>query len=185
MLQRADRPACPRDPPCAATLASVEELRRFAMEHRGDAAKGEKLFFDPKGAGCAQCHSAGGRGTSTIGPDLTGLASKYDRAEVIRSVLEPSSRIATGFQPVVVATRDGKVASGVVRAEDDQMIELAGLDAKMMRIPKKDIETRRVGDVSVMPAKLVESLSPADFADLIGYLLSLKQQANSTRPSGQ
>ncbi len=155
-------------------LASAEALRRFALEHRGDPARGEKIFFDPQGAGCLQCHSAGGRGKSTIGPDLTGLASKYDQAEVIRSVLEPSNRIATGFQPVVVATRDGKVESGVVRAEDEQMIELADSDARIKRIPKKDIEARRVGDVSVMPAKLVESLSPADFADLISYLLSLK-----------
>jgi putative heme-binding domain-containing protein len=166
-------------------LAATEVLRRFAMEHRGESARGEELFFGPRGAGCAQCHSAGGRGTSTIGPDLTGLASKYDRAEVIRSVLEPSNRIATGFQPVVLATRDGKVETGVIRAENEQMIEIAGSDAKIMRIPKKDIETRRIGDVSVMPTGLVETLSPTDFADLVSYLLSLRQVASSTRPAAR
>ncbi len=44
---------------------------------------------------------------------------------------------------------------------------------------------RRVGDVSVMPAKLVESLSPADFADLISYLLSLKQAATAGQPTAR
>ena len=86
-----------------------------------------------------------GRGGSTIGPDLTGLAAKYDRAEVIRSILEPSHRIATGYQPVIVATRDGKVATGVVRSETDTTLELADSEAKITKIPKSDIEVRRVG----------------------------------------
>ena len=116
-----------------------------------------------------------GRGTATIGPDLTGLALKYDRAEVIRSVLEPSNRIAPGYQPVVVATRDGKVATGVVRSETDEALELADSEARITRIPKSDIDVRRAGDVSIMPARSVETLSPAEFADLISYLMSLKQ----------
>ena len=108
---------------------------------------------------------------------MTGLAAKYDRAEVIRSVLEPSNRIATGYQPVIVATRDGKVETGVVRSETDTAIELADRDARITRIPKVDIEVRRVGNVSVMPVKLVEVLSPPDFADLISFLMSLKKPA--------
>ena len=122
----------------------------------------------------------GGRGTSTIGPDLTGLASKYDRAELIRSVLEPSSRIAIGYQPVIVATSEGKVHSGVVRAETEAELELADSDAKITRIPKSKIEERRVGEVSIMPARLVETLSPVDFADLISFLASLKQSSTLT-----
>jgi putative heme-binding domain-containing protein len=162
----------------AAAHSSLDELRRFAMERSGDPARGEVLFFDPKGVGCVQCHSVRGRGTSTIGPDLTGLASKYDRAELIRSVLEPSSRIAIGYQPVIVATSEGKVHSGVVRAESEAALELADSDAKIIRIPKSKIEERRVGEVSIMPARLVETLSPADFADLISFLSSLKQGSN-------
>jgi putative heme-binding domain-containing protein len=145
------------------------------LEHAGDPKRGEAIFFDPKGVGCAQCHMIAGRGVAAIGPDLTGLAGKYDRAEVIRSVLDPSNRIATGYQPVIVATRDGKVETGVVRAESDSTLELADSEARITRIPKSDIEVRRVGNVSVMPAKLVETLSPPDFADLISFLMSLKQ----------
>jgi putative heme-binding domain-containing protein len=152
---------------------SAVDLRRFALDHPGDPAKGTAIFFDPRGVGCDRCHKAAGRGTATIGPDLTGLATKYDRAEVIRSVLEPSSRIATGYQPVIVATHDGRVASGVVHAETDEVLELADSDARITRVPKKDIELRRVGDVSVMPTKPVEALSPNEFADLIAFLMSL------------
>ena len=124
---------------------TTEDLRRFAMQHDGDPRRGEERFFDPGGIGCGRCHSAGGRGTATVGPDLTGLALKYDRAELIRSVLEPSSRIAVGYQPVIVATHDGRVLTGVVRAETDDAIELADAEAKTTRIPKRDIEVRRTG----------------------------------------
>jgi putative heme-binding domain-containing protein len=154
---------------------TVEELRRFALHHEGDPQRGEEIFFDPKGIGCARCHSAGGRGTAAVGPDLTGLASTYDRAELIRSVLEPSQRIATGYQPVSVATRDGKVITGVVCAETDDLLQVADSEAKITQIPKRDITVRRVSEVSVMPPQSVESLSPVEFSDLISYLSSLRK----------
>ena len=155
--------------------AAVAELSRFALEYPGDPKRGEAIFFDSNGLGCARCHTIAGRGTAAIGPDLTGLAAKYDRAEVIRSVLDPSNRIAIGYQPVIVSTRDGRVETGVVRAESESSLDLADGDARITRIPKSDIELRRVGNISVMPAKLVETLTPADFADLISFLMSLRQ----------
>src|SRR5262249_33480101 len=134
----------------------LDAMRRFAMSHEGDPRQGKAIFFDPRGAGCARCHSAGGQGTATIGPDLTGLALNYDRAELIRPVLEPSSRIATGYQPVIVATRDGQVVTGVVHAETEDRLELADTEAHITPILKRDIQVRRVGEVSIMPAHPVE-----------------------------
>ncbi len=161
-------------------VAKVDDLRRVALQHNGDPRRGGDIFFDPKGVGCVRCHSAGGRGTSTIGPDLTGLALKYDRAELIRSVLEPSNRIATGYQPAIVATHDGKVLTGVVRAETGDWLELADSEAKVTRIARPDIADRRVSAVSIMPALMVESLSPAEFSDLISFLASLKTPSASS-----
>ena len=161
-------------------LARAEALRAFATQHKGDPSRGEALFFNPRRLDCARCHAANGRGTAAIGPDLTGIARKYDRDELIRSVLEPSRRIAVGYQPVVVSTRDGRVISGIVRAETDDLLELADAGAKTTRIPKRDIELRRTGGPSIMPAHAAESLSPAEFADLISFLSSLKQPP--TRP---
>lgn len=161
---------------------SLDALRDFAQSHEGDVRKGEELFFDPRGIGCVKCHAAGGRGTANIGPDLTGLALKYDKAEIIRSVLEPSNRLATGYQPVIVALNDGKVLTGLVRAETDATLELVDADARVVSLPKDAIEERRVGDVSIMPAGLIETLTPIDLADLIAYLRSLK--APAVPPSG-
>ena len=159
---------------------SLEELRGFAASHDGDASRGRALFFDPRGIGCVKCHAAGGQGTAKVGPDLTGLALKYDRAEIIRSVLEPSNRIATGYQPVLVAKADGSVLTGLLRSETDSQLELIDANAKVARVNKAEIEDRRVGDVSLMPVGLVDTLAKQEFADLIAYLMSLKA---ATKPA--
>jgi len=107
---------------------------------------------------------------------------KYDKAELIRSVLDPSNRIATGYQPLIVATLDGKVHSGLVKSDTDEAIELIDAETKLIRILKSEIDERRVGNVSVMPTRLVEGLSPAEFSDLIAYLASLRKV--EPRPGG-
>ncbi|MHB1558148.1 MAG: c-type cytochrome, partial [Isosphaeraceae bacterium] len=159
--------------PGAKVRRTPDDLRRFAMTHEGDPRRGERIFFDPRG-GCASCHSAGGRGTAAVGPDLTGVGRKYDRSELIRSVLEPSRRIADGYGSVTLATHDGRVLTGVVRAENEAEITLVDGQARATRVPKREVATRRAGAPSIMPSHAAEVLSPTEFADLIGYLSSLK-----------
>ena len=110
-----------------------------------------------------------------IGPDLTGLASKYDRAELIRSVLEPSSRIALGYQPSSSRQRGGKVISGVVRRETDRDHRAGGFRTVFSCGSRKsEIDQRTITDVSIMPTGLTEALKLEEFADLIAYLSTLR-----------
>ena len=164
-----------------AGATTLEDLRIYALSHDGDPSRGEAIFFDPRGIGCVKCHAAGGRGTANVGPDLTGLALKYDKAEIVRSVLEPSARLATGYQPVLVARVDGTVVAGLLKGETDAHLDLIDADARITRIDKKDVDERRVGDVSLMPVGLVDTLKVEEFADLIAYLTGLKA-AGGARP---
>jgi putative heme-binding domain-containing protein len=157
---------------------SIEERRTYALGHEGDARRGESLFFEPGGIGCGKCHSVGRRGLALVGPNLSGIAHSYDRSELIRSVLEPSARIAAGYQPTVIARDDGSVITGVVRAETEAALELTDAGGTLFRIPKSEIEARRLGNVSLMPTGLADSLTPAEFADLIAYLMSLRSGDN-------
>jgi putative heme-binding domain-containing protein len=156
--------------------SALEDLRAFALKNDGSAERGARLFLDSRGVGCVKCHAVGGKG-GNVGPDLDGLAAKYDRAEIIASVLEPSQRIATGYQPVLVATTRGKVLTGLVREETADHLDLVDADGKVVRVKKADIDERRVSDVSIMPVGLVDTLRPEEFADLVSYLLSLRQPA--------
>jgi HEAT repeat protein len=78
----------------------VETLRQFALSHLADPRKGEELFFENRDIACGRCHAAAGRGVGTPGPDLSGLASRSDKVQLIRSLLEPSPRLAAAHQPV-------------------------------------------------------------------------------------
>ena len=120
--------------------AGLEGLRAFAFSHSGDPRNGEAIFFDANGVGCVKCHAVGGKGTANIGPDLTGLAARYDKAEVVRSVLEPSDRIAIGYQPVVVAKADGTVLAGLLRDETDAHLDL--VDAEGSAVPGRQVRDR-------------------------------------------
>jgi hypothetical protein len=63
--------------------------------------------------------------------------------------------------------------SWIVNAERPESVEIQDADAKLVRIPKADIEDRKRSEVPIMPSGLAQGLSPGDFADLIGCLETL------------
>ena len=174
LSSRSDESSTPKSP-----STSRDELRDYAITHPGDAKRGEAFFFGANGVGCVKCHSAAGRGTARIGPDLSGLALKFDKAEIIRSVLEPSNRIASGFLCVVVAKADGAVLSGLLRGESNTYLDLIGTDLLPVRVAKSDIDVRRVSETSLMPAGLVDSMTKHEFTDLISYLMTLTEPSTT------
>jgi putative heme-binding domain-containing protein len=150
-----------------------KEYRAFAMEHRGDPGHGKALVLAPGGVGCIKCHLIEGQG-GTVGPELTSIGAKYPRPELIESVLYPSEKLAQGYEPVIVATLDGRVITGIVKEDTAEALELEDAEARRIRIARDEIDERRDAKVSVMPDNLVEGLSRQDFADLIAYLESLR-----------
>jgi putative heme-binding domain-containing protein len=150
-----------------------DRFKLTAMKGQGKAEKGKALFFDTKGLACAKCHVIAGQG-GAIGPELSGIAAKYPREELIQSILYPSARIFSGYETVVVATADGRVLSGLVKSDNADGIEIQDAEGKKTRIARADIEDRKTSDLSLMPNGIVEGISPQDFADLIAYLETLK-----------
>jgi hypothetical protein len=118
----------------------------------------------------------GGQG-GAVGPELSGLAAKYNKDEIATSILYPSAKIASGYESLIVATKDGRVVTGVLKADTTSGLELEDADAKRVRVELDDIEERRAGDVSIMPNGLAEGLQPKDFADLLAYLDTLREAA--------
>lgn len=139
----------------------------------GDAARGEHLFFDPAGPGCATCHKVGERG-GAIGPELTHVGGVRGGAELVESILEPSARIAAGYEITELRTRDGATILGRVIAEDDTSLTVAsGADARQT-MPKADIVARTPRAESLMPAGFASRLTVSDLSDLLTYLSSLR-----------
>lgn len=158
-------------------------FRAFAMEGAGKAEHGRSLFQDLKGLACIRCHAVGKEG-GAVGPELSSIGAKYPRHELIQSVLFPSAQIASGYEPVVVATGDGRVLTGIIKSETPEALEIEDADAKRVRIPRDQIDDRKRSDVSLMPTGLAEGLSKQDFADLIAYLETLKETPATPNDAG-
>jgi putative membrane-bound dehydrogenase-like protein len=161
-----------------------EKQRLFALAVRpdgsyvrpGDAAKGEKLFFDPAGAMggiCATCHAVKGKG-GQIGPDLSAIAANYKRADLLTSLQEPSKTIALGFEQVIVETNGGETVVGALRQETGDELKLVGADGQTRAVKKADVKSKKTLEISLMPPGLTLGLKPDEFTDLLAYLETLR-----------
>ena len=159
----------------ASAAFDPEGYRQFALKTQGSADKGKALFADAKGLACVKCHAVKGQG-GAVGPDLSDLGVKYPKDEIIQSVLYPSAKIFSGYEPVTVALNDGRVLTGIIKAETPEAIEIVDAEAKTIKVSKADIDEKKVSNVSLMPNGLAEGLSKADFADLVAYLETLRDK---------
>jgi putative heme-binding domain-containing protein len=162
---------------------SSEDYARHARSVAGDPARGQVLFADLKRLACARCHRVRGQG-GEIGPDLSDIGGKYDRDQLIESVLAPSRQIVEGYRPTVLATSDGRVLTGIVREETAGKLLLVDSDGKSQVVPKEDVVERRTIDTSLMPDGVALGLSLNEFSDLIAYLASLQSAGQGTPGSG-
>ena len=154
---------------------NLTAFRDFVKDNAGNAEKGAELFFAKDGVGCVKCHSVGDRGEAKVGPNLLGVGAKYAREELIRSVLEPSNRIVSGYELTIVVTTAGKVVQGILKSESDAGVELTQNDGTVILIPKPEIDEQQRSALSAMPNGLEKGMTLADFADIVAYLESQKQ----------
>jgi putative heme-binding domain-containing protein len=145
----------------------------------GDPARGQTLFFGDQ-ARCSQCHVFRGQG-GKVGPDLTDIGGK-GRAEIYRSIAAPSATIEPVYTSYTVATKDGQVVVGVVRAEGNDAVKVTDTNARATVIPRKQIEQIRPSATSVMPVGLTGALGIDTVRDLIAYLTSRQQPQPQAKP---
>lgn len=152
---------------------TVADYRRFATSHAGDARRGRALFRDPGAVLCSKCHVVDGFGRQA-GPDLSDVGAKYDRAELITSVLEPSRRVLEGYEQRGFETEDGDVIYGLLEKEEPTRLTIVDDRGKVHVIRSARLASRWKLKTSAMPRGLHEGLTPAQFADLVAYLESLR-----------
>jgi putative heme-binding domain-containing protein len=140
---------------------------------KGDAGRGKELFFKSTVLQCANCHRVNGTG-NTLGPDLSQIAKKYTRAQILESILEPSKSIDPKYVAYLVETIDGRVQSGLLVEKTDKEVVLKIVGDKEVRIPANKVQTVVPQKNSLMPELLLRDLTAEQAADLIEFLASLK-----------
>ncbi len=152
---------------------TTDAYAKFAARNPGSASAGKKLFEDT--ATCAACHRVNGAG-GQIGPDLSTVATKYDRAFLIDSVLYPSKQILDGYHNTVITMKNGESFSGFIRSQTETETLLVDVAGEKHPLKRDQIAKNIESATSLMPEGLHTTLSLAEFSDLIAYLESLKEK---------
>jgi putative heme-binding domain-containing protein len=159
-----------RKPPPA--KEKPDNLRQAAMNNGGKADRGKGIFASDR-ARCDACHKVNGQG-GELGPDLSQIGGKFDRTHLIESILDPSAEILQGYQTWVIRTTAERTLTGIIKSESATTVVVMDAEGKLLSIPVEDIESRLLSKTSLMPTGLGESLTAAEFTDLIAYLESLR-----------
>jgi putative membrane-bound dehydrogenase-like protein len=151
-----------------------ERLTQAVLTRAGNPDRGRKVLFNTEKSLCLKCHRIGDQG-ERIGPELTGIGSRFSRIYILESILEPSRTIAPSFGTIVVALKNGKVLTGVKVSETQTTLTLADNQGQKHTIARTDIEEQTPSPLSTMPEGLEKRLTEEELVDLIASLMSQKE----------
>lgn len=140
---------------------------------RGDANRGEQLFWSTSGANCGRCHMIGGRG-GRLGPNLSRIGASRSVAALEREIRRPGEVIPVGFETVTVTTRDGRRVRGVRKNEDTFSVQVMTPAEDVLSFAKPEATVDAEPQRSLMPAYGPERLTDTDVADIVRYMRSLR-----------
>ncbi len=113
-----------------------------------------------------------------IGPELSLIGKKYERAALLETILQPSKAISHGYEAYLVETAQGQTYLGFLVEDNNKQVVLRDQKGQLIRVPKSDVETLQKQTVSLMPELVLKDVTAQDAADLLAYLTSLTKQVH-------
>lgn len=151
---------------------SPEEIVEFQMkqEQAGSPEAGRPLYEKV----CAGCHRFGEAIGKDVGPDLTTIASRFKKRDVLESILWPSKVISDQYKSEMFEMKDGNILSGVIVRENAATVFLRTAESaeRPVPVPKAQIANRGESTVSLMPAGLLDGYSQTEISNLLGFVLA-------------
>ncbi|MGV3606626.1 MAG: c-type cytochrome [Planctomycetaceae bacterium] len=143
-------------------LPEVSKGRNFA--------RGKDIFYQ---AQCSACHRYGDLG-GAIGPDLTAVATRFKRQDILEAVTEPSKVLSEQYMNTIIETTEGQVVVGRILEETPEKVVIRPnpLEMNTVTVKKSDIENRSLSKVSPMPNGLFNTFSKEEILDLLAYMES-------------
>ena len=133
---------------------SYEELLTYLTStevSRGKVDAGAAIFAK---ANCINCHRYGDRGEG-IGPDLTTVSRRFQKKEILESILFPSQVISDQYASKTVITTDGRSINGLVAPQPDGSIIVLQSNGQKAAIAKSEIDQLLPSKISAMPEGLL------------------------------
>lgn len=143
----------------------VTRYREAQTNHVGDPENG-KLIFER--ATCAICHQVGGKGVA-VGPALDDVKIKPAEA-LLSDILDPNRAIEERWLAVTVKSKDGRILSGLIYAEDSESVTLRLPGGIEETITRSEISEMSSSGHSLMPEGLEAAITTEEMADLLAFL---------------
>lgn len=146
-----------------------KEIERYRKIYRaggsqpGDASRGRAVFARV----CQQCHTlfeVGGK----VGPDLTG-SNRSDLDYILQNMVDPNAVIPNDYRASTLETKDDRVITGIVKTQDETSVTILTAN-ESVTVPRKEVQSLKLNELSMMPEGLLEALSEQEVRDLIYYL---------------
>ncbi|OWK43782.1 PVC-type heme-binding CxxCH protein [Fimbriiglobus ruber] len=154
----------------------------LGREGPGDAARGKAVFTK----NCATCHTLFGEG-GKVGPDLT-TADRKNRGYMLTQIIDPSGYIRPEFVTYKVDTVDGRALTGIVAETASGAVTLLNVvDNKPVKtvVAQTDIDKMAASPVSLMPEKLLDTMTDAEIRDLFAFLTADVTKTSAPQPAAK
>jgi len=161
----------PQGPPRAWNLQQLHQVLDEQLSMPRDFAHGQIMY---SAALCDACHRIALDG-GNIGPDLTAIASRFSRNEILSAIDSPSDEISDQYEATVLTMDDGtKVVGRILGQENGQiLINQNPYDpSQEIKVDTSRVLHQEASPVSTMPARLFDRLNEQEVADLMAFLLS-------------
>ena len=134
-----------------------------------NAAEGGGVFRDT----CAQCHRYGTVGKD-YAPDLTRIAERMQRRDVLRSIFFPHEKVDPKYATTVLALKDGTTVRGLVVSETAQNLVLkTAAEPEPVTVAKNQIAKRGSEARSIMPDDIADKVTDNGVRDVTAYIMQM------------
>jgi len=147
------------------SLAFIEQFLNGEQGRQGSQDRGQQVYAKAR---CNACHKMNGLGGG-YGPDLTSVNKRFTRIETLESILFPSHVISDQYATKKVLTNDGEVYTGIL-VKTSKGLAVRVNENKEFMIAEDQVQEVQSSKTSVMPAGLLDNLTPSEIRDLLVYL---------------
>jgi putative heme-binding domain-containing protein len=161
--------AAPKGPGRAYSVEDVLAVASGKLRGR-DFDNGRAMY---NSTGCAACHRFDGSGGG-VGPDLSGVASRYTLRDLMENIIEPSKVISDQYGSEEVLLKDGSTLVGRTYVDGSKIVVTADPrnPDESTTVALGDVKARKPYPVSLMPAGMINGLNQDELLNLVAYLQS-------------
>ncbi len=137
-----------------------------------DFARGKATFAAVQ---CVLCHRYGDQG-GAAGPDLTTVATRFKRQDILESMTEPSKVLSEQYMNTSFTLIDGNVVAGRIAQEtgDKVVVMTNPFDTTTTTtVSKAAIKSRALSKLSIMPEGLLNTCTAEEILDLLAFIESM------------